>query len=131
MHQMLALVIRRAARVNSAVADGRLEGRRVPLVQGIRRLHVVMAVHEKMRPLARAIGCGGGDDGMKICGVLARLEADAAAMFYHPIGGGSHILGVMALCRNARQPQVLAQLCFKAAAVGTEVVENRLHARGG
>ena len=128
---MLAFVVSSSAGVHRAVTDGRLKGRRAPLVQGVRRLHVVMAVHEKMRTLARSLGRGGGDDGMKIRGVLARLEADAVAMFYHPIGGGTHILGVMALGRNARQPQVLAQLRFKAAAVGAEIVKNRLHARGG
>ena len=44
MHVHLALVVDRAARVEIAVALGGLEGRRVPFVERIGRLHIVVAV---------------------------------------------------------------------------------------
>src|SRR5438046_10153151 len=45
-HQ-IALVVRNTAAVEKAVAFGRLEGWRRPLVERIRRLHVVMVVNKK------------------------------------------------------------------------------------
>ncbi len=44
VHVHLALVVGGAARVDVAVADGRLEGRRMPQLQRIGRLDVVVAV---------------------------------------------------------------------------------------
>ena len=49
VHEHLALVVGRAARVDLAVADRRLERRRLPQVERIDRLHVVVAVEENGR----------------------------------------------------------------------------------
>ena len=54
VHEHLALVVGRAARVDLAVADGRLERRRLPEVERIDRLHVVVAVEEDRRRARRA-----------------------------------------------------------------------------
>jgi len=45
----LALVVRRSARVDVVVANGRLERRRFPFVQRVRRLNVVMAIKQERR----------------------------------------------------------------------------------
>jgi len=45
----LALVVGRAARVDVAIANGRLEGRRNPLIQRIGWLHIVMPVAQNRR----------------------------------------------------------------------------------
>ncbi len=130
VREMLAFIIRGPARVHRAIANRGLKRRRVPFVQRLRRLHVVMAVHQKMRALAWPFRSGGGDDGMKIRGVLARFEPDGAAVIHHPISRGAHILGVLALGGNAGQAKVFAQLLFKASAMGLEEIKNRLHSRG-
>ena len=89
-----------------------------------------MTVHHEVWALARALGRGGGDDRMKVGGVLPGLEADGAAMLHHPDRRGPHILGVMALRRNTRQTQILAELLLKASAVGAKIIQDRLHAHG-
>ena len=53
VHEHLALVVGRSARVDLAVADGRLKGRRLPQLDRIDRLHVVVAVEKDRR---RAFG---------------------------------------------------------------------------
>ena len=54
VHEHLALVVGRAARVDLAVADRRLERRRLPQLERIDRLHVVVAVEEDRRRAWRA-----------------------------------------------------------------------------
>ena len=54
VHEHLALVVGRAAGVDLAVADRRLERRRLPQVERIDRLHVVVAVEEDRRRARRA-----------------------------------------------------------------------------
>ena len=49
VHEDLALVVGRPARVDLAVADRGLERRRLPQVERIDRLHVVVAVEEDRR----------------------------------------------------------------------------------
>jgi len=89
-----------------------------------------MPVHHKVRPLARALRGGGGDDGMEISGVFLRLETNGAAMVHHPVSRGPHVLGVLGLRGDARQPQVFEQFLLAARAMGAQIVENRLHAHG-
>ena len=53
VHEHLSLVVGRSARVDLAVADRRLKGRRLPQLDRVDRLHVVVAVEEDRR---RAFG---------------------------------------------------------------------------
>ena len=53
VHEHLALVVGRAARVDLAVADRRLERRRGPQVHRVHRLHVVVAVEQDRRRARR------------------------------------------------------------------------------
>ena len=69
VRQVLALVVARAAPVERAVDDARLEGRRLPQLQRFGRLHVVMPVNHEVRAarpfafargvLATTMGCPG------------------------------------------------------------------------
>ena len=54
VRQVLAFVVARAAPVERAVGDARLERRRLPQVQRLRRLHIVMPVNHEVRT-ARAL----------------------------------------------------------------------------
>ena len=54
VHEHLPLVVGRAARVDLAVANRRLEGRRLPQIQRIDRLHVVVPVEQDGGRLGRA-----------------------------------------------------------------------------
>ena len=53
VHEHLALVVGRAARIDLAVAHGRFERRRRPQVDRVDRLHVVVAVEENRRLAGR------------------------------------------------------------------------------
>src|SRR5687768_5359297 len=50
MSQMLALVVRSAATEELAIAQRRLKRRRLPKIERLRRLHVVMPINDVMRP---------------------------------------------------------------------------------
>ena len=54
VHEHLALVVRRPAGVDLAVADGRFERRRFPEFEGSHRLHVVVAIEKDRRRARRA-----------------------------------------------------------------------------
>ena len=49
VREILAFVVRAAARENVAAGDARLEWRRLPEFQRLRRLHVVMAINQVVR----------------------------------------------------------------------------------
>ncbi len=51
VHVELSLVVARPACVQIAAAHGRIEGRSLPELDGIRRLHVVMPVNKYRRPI--------------------------------------------------------------------------------
>ena len=53
VHEHLALVVGGAARVDLAIAHGRLEGRRLPEIDGIHGLHVVVPVEQNGRRARR------------------------------------------------------------------------------
>ena len=86
-HPQLALIVDCAARIDVAVALGRLKWRRYPLIQRVRRLHVEMRIHQNRR---RALG-------MQPVGIKKRmtlrgndldiLHADAAQFAGHEVGG--------------------------------------------
>ncbi len=88
------LVIRHAARIEAVVAHLRLERRRLPLLQRIGRLHVVVSVDQDGR---RALGMQpvGGDDRVAFGRVDRHmLEAGAAHALRHPFGGFGDMLGI-------------------------------------
>ena len=80
----LALVVRGTARVDDAVLDARLEGRRFPEVERIGGLHVVMAVDHD-RGTARLVFVARDDDRVAGRGVFLGGEADALELHDEPV----------------------------------------------
>ena len=86
MREHLPFVVGRAAGVDVAVADGRLERRADPFVQRIGRLHVVVAVDQH----DRLAGDGGGfgvNQRMAGRGDRFGLEAERSELRSDPLGG--------------------------------------------
>ena len=99
VHEHLALVVGGAARVDLAVADRRLERRRLPEIQRIDRLHVVVAVEQNRRRTRRAEPVAVHH---RIAGRLDQpdvLQADAPHLVGAPVGAA---LDVGARARAAR-----------------------------
>ena len=87
----LALVVGRAAGEEVAVPDGRLERRRGPLVEGIRRLHVVVTVEEQRRR-ARNLRPDAPDHGMNVAAQQLHVPGSETAQFGgHPLSGAAAI----------------------------------------
>ena len=88
MHPHLSLVVHRAARVEVAIALRRLEGRRLPLVQRLRRLHVVVPIQQHRRrgpPVHRGRG-------MKIVCIHQRMSLAFRNHLRRPGAGRKHRL---------------------------------------
>ena len=118
VRKMLSLVISGTPRIHRSLANGGLKRRCIPFIQRIRRLYIVMAVHQKMWTPPSALRRAGGNDGMKIRGMLAGLEANRPAVFHQPIGRGTGIAIMIGLGRHTWQPQVFAKLLFKTSPMG-------------
>ncbi len=127
VHEHLALVVGRAARVNLAVAHGCLKRRRRPEIQRIDRLHVVMAVEENRR-LARRIEPVAVDDG------IARGVDQADVL--HPgrgqrVGGplrrAPHVALVLRQRADARDGEVLLEFLDVSIAVDVDEIDDVVH----
>src|SRR5690348_14206503 len=85
MHQNLAFVVYGPASVQLAIADSRLEGRRLPQLDRVHRLHVEMAIDDhrrRARPL-KPLGIRG-----RMAARLQQLavaQADALHLGYGPV----------------------------------------------
>jgi len=117
LHEHLAFVVAGPAPFDLVVRDRGDEGRRVPLVEGIHRLNVVVAIDKDggsvltgTGPLAvnggaaspSRIGRAGGDDG-------DGLETGVAEQAGAELGRGRHIPGVAGLCGNGGYAQPVHQ----------------------
>ena len=91
VHEDLALVVGRAARVDLAVADRRLERRRHPEIQRIDRLHVVVAVEQDRRRVRRAEPVAVDDRIARRVDETDVLQADAAHLVGAPLGAALHV----------------------------------------
>ena len=100
----LAFVVRGATRKNVAVLQHRLERRRVPKFQRIRRLHVVMAVNQNRR-MTGSVFIAGPHNGMPFRGYKLRLQADLVELVHQPVCTFDQFFLVLIVSRNARKPQ--------------------------
>ncbi len=126
--EVLPLVVARAAGVQVAAANLRIERRGIPQLQRVRRLHIVVAVDEKMRPAAVTLARGGQrDDRVAVSLVHPSLQPDRFTVVGQPAGAGGHVFFVHTLCRDTRKTQVLDQLVDKPLLVGLEVVGDLFH----
>ena len=106
----LALVVGGAAREDAPVLDARLEGRPHPLVEGVDRLDVVVAVDDDR---GRAVGVEpvGVDDRMAArLGDLDVLQADGSHALREPLGTGADIVTVGAEHPDGGDAQELDEL---------------------
>ena len=106
----LAFVIDRAAGVEIAVALGWLKGRRVPLVQRLGRLHIVVAVNEHRR-LARRIEPVGIDE--RVAGGFLQghvLHADALELRGDKVGGAAAVGGMLGQRGDRRNAEQVLEL---------------------
>src|SRR5439155_13254798 len=100
----LAFVVRCAARKNITVFQHRLERRRIPKLQRIRRLHVVMAVDQN--------GSASGfmliprpNDRMSSRGYKLRLQTDTVKLVHQPVCTLDQLFLVLIVSRDAWKPQ--------------------------
>ena len=103
VHEHLALVVGGAARVDLAVAHGRLERRAGPQLDRIDRLHVVVAVEEDRR-LAGRVQPVAVDD--RVAGRVDQpdvLQAGRPQRLGRPLGGAAHVAGVLRQRADARE----------------------------
>jgi hypothetical protein len=126
----LALVVHDAAAPHATVADGGLERRALPLVEGIDRLHVVVPVDEERR-LARRV--------VELCehrGVPLRrphldaLGTERAEILHQVLGVLHEVRFVRGIARDRRDLHLLLELLHEAAAVLIDEREDVFHGQG-
>ena len=128
MREVLAFVVGGAAGKNRAALDARREWRRCPLVDRVRRLHVVMAIDHEVRLAGRTGSrCPGQHDGMAIGRANPCVEADVAAVLREPFGAREHVCFVLRLRGDAGKTEECAQLSHKPGLVAFQIIEHDLH----
>ena len=106
------LVVDRPATVDPAVAHDRLERRRLPELERIRRLDVEVAIEEHCRRIRSTARCGDLTDGERL---LIRVDqrgvtAGAAHKFTEPLARSPNVSSVSWIGTDARNPNPLEQL---------------------
>ena len=129
LHPELAFVVHRAASIDVVVALGGLKRRRLPLVQRLGGLHVVVRVAEHGR-LARGVQPVGIDQRMRVGPLLGRggddldvLEADALELVGADLGRFFRVLVVLFQGADAGDSQQVLQLFQEPLLVITRVAE--------
>jgi hypothetical protein len=129
VHEDLALVVGRAARVDLAVANGGCKRRRLPQLDRIDRLDVVVAVEEDGR---RAFGAQpvAVHDRVARCFDEADIaEADAPHLLGGPLGAAANVAGVLRQRADARNGEVSLQLLDVTIAIRMDIVDDVIHWR--
>src|SRR2546425_476143 len=84
--QVLAFVVASPSREERAPFNPGLEWRRVPQLERLGRLHVVMAIDQKMRTSGRSLlKRPRQDDRVPLSGAEARVQSDTFAMTLDPL----------------------------------------------
>src|SRR5581483_7628783 len=112
MRQMLTFVVGGAAGIQRAALDARLERGTLPKLKWFGRLHVVVAVHQEVRP-ACSIGAaarGSRDNyGIPLSRAQASFQANLLAVFQQPRSTRLQIAAVLGLGRNAGETDILTE----------------------
>jgi hypothetical protein len=129
VRKVLTFVIAGATCKKGRAFDARLERRSFPKVKWFRRLDVIMAVNEEMRPSAldsrlSILWTFCDHNRMAFRRAKPRIEPDFAAMIYDPLGAGMEILLMFRLSGNAGESNIFAELFDRALLVLFEVFEN-------
>ena len=118
----LALVVRRTAGIQIAVALGRLERRRFPEFEGVRRLHIEVAIAENGRPARRVQPIGiyqrvaVGLDQFNI------LQTRVFQLLRDELGRAVRVLRMLGQRGNAGDAQEIFQLFEKARFILPDIV---------
>ena len=127
VHEHLALVVGGAARVDLAVAHRRLERRRLPEIERIDRLYIVMPVEEDGRRTlgAEPVSVHNGEawclDQPNV------LETDASHFVGGPLGATLDVAAMLRQCADARYRQILLELVDVPVAIGVDEVDDGRH----
>ena len=100
----LSLVVRCASRENVAVLQNRLERRRIPQLQGIGRLHVIMSVDQNCAA-SGLMFVARPNNRMPTRWDELRLQADAREFFHQPPCALLQLLLILIVGRDTRKPQ--------------------------
>ena len=129
----LPLVVHRPARDHAlamrAVHDGGLEGRALPKFQRLRRLHVVMAVIEKVRRVGAFGFVMGQQNGMPLRGVKLSREAQRPELVPQPGASAFHLVLVGGIGRNRRDAQEVDIARNSRAEIALDLRQNGLQLR--
>jgi hypothetical protein len=127
VHVHLAFIVDRSAGVEIAVALGRLERRRFPLVEGIGRLDIVVSVAQAggLAGCVEPVGInervtGGGDD-------LDVLHTDAGQFFGERLGGGKDVRLVLGKRGYGGDAEEGLEFVEEPGIVAAGVVDGRRH----
>ncbi len=132
MHEELALVVADAAGVDAALLVARLEGRADPLVIGVCRLDVVVAIHQHGRCVGAGMEPIAGDDRMMGGLVDGRvLDTDARHFGCDPLCRPAHLAGAIGIGRHGLDAQELVELVEVLGVVLAEIGEGRIGHAGG
>src|SRR5208283_3115512 len=97
-------VVRRAARKDVAIFQHRLKGRRVPHLQRIGRLYIVMAVNQH-RALLRIVSRAPPDDWMVPGPHRLGIESDVSQLLNEPLRAAIQLLRIALVGRDARETE--------------------------
>src|SRR5207244_11930117 len=100
----LTLVVRRAAGEDVSVLENGLEWRRIPKLQWIRRLHIVMPVDQNC-PASGLMFVARPDDRVPLRGNELRLQPDARKFFHETICTLLQLFFVLVISRNTWKSQ--------------------------
>src|SRR5205823_3614609 len=105
----LAFVVGRAPRENISVFQNRLERRRIPKLERIWRLHIVMPINQNVRP-SFSMFVARPNNRMTGCGDNFRLQPDPGEFLREPFRAVANFGGKLIVSRNAWEPQERVEL---------------------
>ena len=117
----LTLVVRRAAGEDVSVLENGLEWRRIPKLQWIRRLHIVMPVDQNC-PASGLMFVARPDDRVPLRGNELRLQPDARKFFHEPICTLLQLFFVLVISRNTWKSQKRIELLKIIVAHGQKLI---------
>ena len=133
MRPVLPFVVTDAASINGIVLNRGLEGRRFPEIKGFGRLHIVVAVDEKMwalRFLSFGFGSarGSGDEDWRSgCRVKIGFESTFPELIQDPVRASLHIWLMFWLSGHAWETHIFDQAIYKRLPIVVEVTECFFH----
>jgi hypothetical protein len=131
VQEELPLVVHRAARVDAPVAHGGLERGRVPQLERLGRLHVVVAVDEQRRRARRPAPLAEHDRVPGVSWTSASRPARAERVA-QPLGAAARVGVVLGARAHARDAEEVEQLGAGGVGGGVEVGgERRVRHRAG